>query len=141
MQIEKWLPIRGYEGLYEVSDYSRVRSLDRKVRHWRGGTCFWSGRIKRQGVDNKGYVYVHLYKRSIHKMPRVHRLVAEQFISNPLNLPHINHIDGNKRNNNISNLEWVTPKENTHHAIRSGRCDHIFGTSNPNGYNRYRVAP
>lgn len=85
--------IKNYEDLYEVSDTGLVRN---KV----------SGKILKPGKDRKGYLRVRLYKDGEWKMYRIHRLVAEAFIPNPLNLPQVNHIDENKSNNNVDNLEY-----------------------------------
>ncbi len=72
-------------------------------------------------LDRKnGYLSVALYKDGTHKNYRVHRLVAETFIPNPSNLPQVNHIDGNKLNNNVDNLEWCTSKQNIQHAWKNG---------------------
>ena len=70
-----------------------------------------------------GYLIVTLCHEGIHKNKRVHRLLAEAFIPNPQNKAHVNHIDGNKLNNSLDNLEWATPKENTHHSIKMGLHD------------------
>ncbi len=103
---EEWRDIPGYEGRYTVSNRGRVKShLQRK-----------SGRLL-PGYDEQGYRVVSLsdsYNKS--KYVGIHRLVALAFIPNPENKPSVNHIDGVKDNNDISNLEWVTPKENTRHA-------------------------
>lgn len=82
------------------------------------GTVFGvSGQPLIPNADDKGYLRVYPYGVSYKK---VHRLVAEAFIENPQGLPEVNHIDGNKKNNNVSNLEWVTHKANMHHAINTG---------------------
>lgn len=96
MQKEIWKDIHDYDG-YQVSSYGRV--VNKK------------GHILK-GWVTKGYHYVSLINNSGVKKYRVHRLVAEAFICNPNNLPYINHIDENKLNNNIDNLEWCTQKEN-----------------------------
>ena len=70
-----------------------------------------------------GYLIVTLCHEGVRKNKRVHRLIAESFIPNPQNKAHVNHIDGNKLNNTITNLEWNTPKENTNHSIKSGLHD------------------
>ena len=70
-----------------------------------------------------GYFLVTLVHSRIRKNLRVHRLLAQHFIANPENKAQVNHIDGNKQNNTLSNLEWVTPKENAQHAVRTGLCD------------------
>lgn len=117
---EIWLPVRGYEGLYEVSDKGRVRSLDRKVIYSTGREVLHRGRILKDTAGKAGYPQVVLTKDKEKKNYSVHRLVAEAFIPNPENKEQVNHIDRNKENNNISNLEWVTHQENADHAVASG---------------------
>ena len=102
-----------------------------------------TGRIRRIGHDidhstrnSKGYLVTDLYSNGTRKTFRVHRLVAEEFIPNPYNKPEVNHIDGNKNNNNYSNLEWVTKKENCRHAWDNGLAKPSYGMlgkNNPNG--------
>lgn len=98
----------GYEGLYTVSKYGAVYSLKTKKY------------LTQYSIDSRGYQAVGLYKDSKSKTGKVHRLVAQAFIPNPDNKPHVNHIDGNKLNNYASNLEWVTHQENTSHAKANG---------------------
>lgn len=74
-------------------------------------------------LDSTGYYIVTLTDGKIKRNRSIHRLLAKQYIPNPLNLPHVNHIDGDKTNNSLSNLEWVTVLENTQHAIRIGLTD------------------
>lgn len=124
---EEWRDIKGYEGSYQVSNLGRVRSLDRYIPS-RG--YYRKGRII-QPFDNKEYNNTNLNLDRKTKTFCTHRLVAEVFIPNPDNKPCINHIDGNKRNNVVSNLEWVTHKENTQHAIKLGLID--VSTSAENG--------
>lgn len=77
-------------------------------------------RIVKQRIEINGYVRVGIYKNSIQKMMFVHRLVAETYIPNPDNKPQVNHIDGDKQNNHVSNLEWCTASENFTHARETG---------------------
>ena len=105
---EEWKPIKGYEGLYEVSNMGRVKSLH-----------YGKERIMSTPDDSSGYKRVKLTKQ-ITKGKQVHRLVAEAFIPNPMNLLVVNHLDGDKHNNCVSNLEWCSNKENTNHAIKTG---------------------
>lgn len=107
---EIWLPIAGYEGIYEVSDLGRVRSLK-----------FGKSKILIPGKTGCGYLFVILCKDSKGKCMTVHRLVASAFIPNPLNLPQVNHIDENKLNNNVTNLEWCTASYNNNYGTRIRR--------------------
>lgn len=113
---EVWRPISAWEGYYEVSNYGRVRSCDRLVQHAKGGMALKSGRVLKPKMDGKGYPFVGLYRASKGKQERVHRLVAGAFIPNLLGLPHVNHLDGNKSNAHVKNLEWATQSGNMCHA-------------------------
>lgn len=113
--MEIWKDINGYEGYYQISNKGNVRSLDRfDGVHDRQET------ILKPNLKQNGYLQVGLRKHSTRKWIGVHRLVAIHFIENPDNKPQVNHIDGNKQNNNVENLEWVTAKENQNHATRIG---------------------
>ena len=101
---EIWRDIKGYEGLYQVSNWGKVRN--------------GKGQIMFQEPNHKGYMRVRLVKSGNKKNKRVSRLVAEAFIPNPDNLPQVNHKDGNKMNNSFTNLEWITMEENIEHALR-----------------------
>ena len=99
--VEDWRPVRGYEGLYEVSASGKVRSIKRGI-------------VLRPCFDGrKQYVHVNLWKDGLQKSTNVHRIVAMAFIPNPNGLPEINHIDEDKTNNAASNLEW---------------CDHTYNS-------------
>ena len=112
--IERWMPVSGYGGTYEVSDHGRVRSLDHVDA--RGRLRF--GRMLHFGGDDYRLVILcHLGHR---KMMKVHRLVALAFVQNPDGKPHVNHKDCDTKNNHHSNLEWVTNLENMRHAWRNG---------------------
>jgi hypothetical protein len=120
--MEVWKDIKGYEGLYQVSNFVRVKSLCRKVLSKKKNEPFLrivNERILKMDIRN-GYMYVSLSKNSISRKLMVHRLLAISFIDNPENKKFINHIDGDKLNNSLSNLEWCTSKENTNHAINIG---------------------
>ena len=120
---EIWKPIKGYEGFYEVSNFGRVKSLERKVKanfHF-GNTRTYKERILKSG-NVKGYQQVTL-RNGISKHEFIHRLVAEAFVPNPKGYKTINHIDGNKKNNCADNLEWCTQKENVRHAWKTGLVD------------------
>lgn len=105
--LEEWRDIAGYEGSYQVSNLGRVRSL----AYRRTGAT----EILSQKKINSGYLVVTLCKTKT-KIMLVHRLVAEAFIKNPRQKEQVNHIDGNKTNNAVSNLEWSTRRENQLHA-------------------------
>lgn len=122
--IEKWRDILGYEGYYQISNYGRVRSLDRYViANKNGGKKLLKGRfmkltkVKGRENDTSKYYVVNLRKCGENKVCLVHRLVAEAFLENPFNLPEVNHKDGNKEHNFVNNLEWCTYSENNQHAI------------------------
>lgn len=116
---EIWKDIEGYEGLYQVSNMGRIKSLERyKENH--GKLQKVEEKIKTINIKNSGYQFVQLYKNNKYKNLMVHRLVAQAFIPNVNNKPQINHIDGNKLNNNVTNLEYCTNSENNKHAWNTG---------------------
>lgn len=120
---EVWADIQSFEGYYQVSNLGRVRSLPRTVKMHRAGKTYdmhHNGRILRQSVRKDGYPLVQIFKDSKYLTCVVHRLVAKAFLDNPLNLPEVNHIDGNKKNNKVNNLEWCTHSRNIKHAFETG---------------------
>ena len=139
-ETEKWIPIKGYEGLYEVSNQGRVRSYSRPIRCRGGKTRVIKEKILKTFLNPYGYPMVNLYRIAREQdQCRVHRLVAQHFIPNPRNAPEVNHIDFNRTNASVDNLEWVFPIENIRHSRRFGR--YLPGTNNPKGYNQYRRVP
>ena len=116
---EVWKDIKGYENLYQVSNYGNVKSLDRYIKNKNGKMQFYNEKILRPN-DSKGYLKVTLSKNNRQRTFRIHVLVAKTFISNPENKPEVNHKDGNKHNNHIDNLEWNTRRENEIHAYQKG---------------------
>ena len=117
---EEWKAVLGYEGLYEVSNLGRVRSLPHEVPT-KIGTRISSGRVMKLQPFKSGYMGVCLSKGNKQALKTVHRLVAEAFIENPDNLPQVNHKDENKANNSVDNLEWVTAIENNNYGTRKKR--------------------
>lgn len=111
MEQEIWKDIEGYEGKYQVSNFGNVRSL---MYHNAKGIKRIS--LLKPATDACGYFRCALSKNNILTTYKVHRLVAQAFIPNPNNYPQINHIDGNKKNNNVENLEWCTNSMNQVHA-------------------------
>ena len=111
--METWKNIKGYEGLYQVSNMGHVKSLERKGRK--------SERILKPGMTRGGYMQVGLCAGGKTRMLRVHRLVCEGFHENPEGKPQVNHINENKTDNRAVNLEWCTAKENTNHGTRNER--------------------
>ena len=121
MAIKKqWKEIKGYEGKYIISNFGEVISLPRTKQNNSNKQYVEPREICRYINKRNGYVYVHLCNDGEERTIRLHRLVAETFIPNPNKLPQINHIDGNKENNRIDNLEWCTASENEKHAYKIG---------------------
>lgn len=121
MSVEIWKPVVGFEGLYEVSNMGRVKSLKR---------LHTKERIIAQSLNHKGYARVTLWKENKQRKFSVHRLVAKAFIPNLDNLPQVNHKDENKQNNNVWNLEWCTQLENHRYGTVNERISASL-TNNP----------
>lgn len=114
--MEVWKDATGFEGIYQVSNFGRIK----KIRTWRGNkyknkyiNC---ETILKGSIQNNGYISISY--RGKHYL--LHRIIATTFIPNPKNKPQVNHKDGNKLNNSVNNLEWVTNKENAAHARKHG---------------------
>ncbi len=137
MSKEIWKDVKGYEGYYSVSNRGIVKSLDRVIDH-HGNGLFTR---KRKGIilsqyEHKGYFYLTLSLNGVRKKQLVHRVVASTFIQNPENKRTVNHIDGDKSNNNVDNLEWATSAENNQHAYDTGLFT-TFGENQPTSILKY----
>lgn len=128
MDKEIWKDIEGYEGLYQVSNYGRVKSFDQFINQKNNSKALRKGRILKQSKNKDGYLRLRLVKNKKGKTFFVHRLVAKTFISNPRKLNEVNHKDGNKENNNADNLEWCNRSENISHAYKLGLEQKYYGT-------------
>ena len=127
--MEQWKPIKGFEGLYEISNEGRVRSVAREMTHSCGKVQKVPEKIKKPQLhktNGQTYLFVHLYRNSKQEKKYIHRLVAEAFIPKPEGKDHVNHIDNDAKNNRAENLEWVTPLENSTHAWKTGQHDYRF---------------
>lgn len=126
--METWKEIHGYEGMYEVSSLGNIRSVDRLGYD---GRNLKSKKLKLTKNSN-GYYRVSLCKNNICIKEYVHRIVAKNFICIEHEKKEVNHIDGNKKNNQINNLEWVTSYENSLHAFENGLNKIIFAKGSEN---------
>lgn len=135
---EIWKPVKGFEGLYEVSNTGYVKSLKRTVDTYNGEKRVFNERILKLHSSKltkrhpKPMYHIELWKDNKRTVKMIHRLVAETFIPNPDGKPEVNHKDGNRAHNSVDNLEWVTSSENSLHAYRTGlakskNCKPIVG--------------
>ena len=115
-EYEVWRDIKGYEGIYQVSDLGKVKSLARTIYFPSGGKRKVKDRILKPAIDKDGYELLTLAKNGENKNTRVHRIVAEAFIPNNENKPQVNHINEIKDDNRAVNLEWSTSQENINHG-------------------------
>lgn len=120
---EIWIPVKGFEGGYEVSNLGRIKSLKRVE------VCTWINKtptrvrpeiIMKPTMGKRGYYEVYLHFKGVKKRCKFHRLLATAFIPNPENKPYINHKNGIKSDNSFDNLEWCNASENVTHAIKTG---------------------
>jgi hypothetical protein len=117
---EVWKDIEGYEGLYQVSNFGRVKSCEKMVVHFRGGFRKLKEKVRKLSKDSDGYLILDLHKDGVGKFKKVYRLVANAFLENNSNKSQVNHINGIKHDNKIDNLEWCTNSENQKHAFSIG---------------------
>lgn len=116
----RWFPVRGYKGLYEVSAVGNVRSVAHRVRSKNGSTRITKATKRKLVTTKTGYLRVRLCKNNKYKYWFVHRLVLLSFVGKPPKAnSQVNHKDGVKSNNNLHNLEWVSPQQNSLHAVRT----------------------
>ena len=124
MEQEVWRPIKGYEGLYEVSNLGRIKSLPRKqvILNGKERTYYDRGEFifNTNGQESR-YLIVTLHKNGTRRSLQIHRLVAQAFLPNPNNLPCVNHKDENTFNNAASNLEWCTHAYNLNYSLNRRR--------------------
>jgi len=118
---EIWKDIKNYEGLYQVSNWGRVKSLKRLVKRLNGYLTV-PEKILQPLIQSNGYYYVGLVKNNKRINYKIHRLVAEAFIDNPNNYKEVNHKDECKTNNVVSNLEWCDRKYNQNYGTRTEKC-------------------
>ena len=118
-----WKPIPGLEGLYSANENGEIKSEDRPVDFFarnRRIKYTKKGIVLKQTATSRGYLCVSIHKDGKQRVVRSHDLIAKTFLPNPENKTQVNHIDGNKKNNKVENLEWVTPRENLLHAFKNG---------------------
>ena len=118
--MEEWKEIKGFEGMYAVSNLGNVKRLERYKRCGAKGQTLLEEQMVKSYKNFRGYYRVYLSVDGKNYPRFVHKLVAEAFVPNDEKKPQINHIDGNKENNNANNLEWVTNQENNIHASDMG---------------------
>lgn len=119
MTKEIWKPVKGFELGYEISNYGRLKSISRAVDYgWKKAKR--PSKILKPRISKGGYYYTVLSINKVRKTKKIHRLVAETFLQENKDKTNVNHIDGNKLNNNLCNLEWCNSSENTIHAQKLG---------------------
>jgi hypothetical protein len=136
--MEVWKDIVGFEGLYMVSNLGRVKSLSR-IAFQTDRKRILKEKILQSRPNGNGYCHVELKKEGISKTIKVHRLVATAFLPNHENKRTVNHIDSNRSNNELNNLEWCTDTENVNHALIKGRLVAPRNYGEKNGQSKLTV--
>ena len=134
MDKEIWKDIEGYEGLYQVSNFGKIKSLPKFINNNSKSKkigYYSKEKILKPFYNPKGYLLIKLFKNNKNYTKKIHRLVAQAFVPNLNNLPQVNHKDGNKQNNKVNNLEWCTNKENQIHAWQHNLQKRRIGKDNP----------
>lgn len=131
MKEEVFKPIKGYEGSYEISNLGRVKSLSRMVKGKGGGLRRVPERIMSVRTGGREYLHATLCLNSKYKTRTVHGLVAEAFLDADPSRPQVNHINGDKFDNRVENLEWVTQSENMLHSYKMGLHKRKVGSEVP----------
>ena len=129
---ERWLPVKGYEGLYEVSDQGRVKRIEGRVWNRKG---YWLTRkegLRKLGIDSDGYLIVTLSKEGVSRTEKVHQLVLRAFVGDCPDGCLTRHLNGKRKDNHLANLTWGTPAENCadmdrHGTRKRGEEHHFFG--------------
>jgi len=124
--MEQWEDIKGYEGIYQVSNIGEIKKLETKMPMPYGGFRLDKEKILVKAVCKKGYYNIGLSKSNKKSSYKVHRLVALAFIPNPENKPQVNHKNGVKTDNCVGNLEWCTGSENVKHSYKNGLSDNVL---------------
>ena len=123
---EIWKDIKGYEGLYQVSNYGRVKSLAKTIIYSNGREHFYPEKILKPCKQKNGYFKIGLVKDGNYKNVFVHRLVAYAFIPKPQNCDQVNHKDENRQNNRSNNLEWCNCQYNVDYSLSKQVCQYDF---------------
>lgn len=118
--MEIWVPIKGYDGIYEISNIGNVKSLPKKWVSGHSTVRSHTGKIIKPTNNQHGYLYVSLSNGEFKKTFKIHRLVAMAFIPQIENKNIVNHKNGIKTDNSVDNLEWVNSSENMIHAVKTG---------------------
>jgi hypothetical protein len=129
---EIFMDVIGYEGLYQVSNLGRVKGLPKQVKMPNGSLKFYTEYIKKSCISKTGYERMTLNKNGVRRNHTIHKLVYDSFIGIKIKKHQINHIDGNKLNNKINNLEYITASENIKHAFRIGLKKSFLGNTHAN---------